>query len=171
MACLTGHVYALMPTEQPANCSALETAGTRAVAADPSYANCTVITSSLADLQIPKKLNRIWTSQNYHDLHDSFLGSLDIKKLNSGLFNALVPGGAFLVIDHVAEVGSGLRDTDSLHRIDPDQMRREIEAAGFIFEGESDALRNPIDDHKRRVFDAAIRGKTDQVGYRFRKPR
>jgi predicted methyltransferase len=166
----TGHVYAFMPTEQVANCSGLETAGTRAIAHDPSYANVTVLTAALADFQMPEKLDLIWTSLNYHDLHDSFLGPPDIAKLNRGFFNVLKPGGIFLVIDHVAEAGSGLRDTDTLHRIDPMQMKREIEAAGFVFEGENDALRNPGDDHKRPVFDASIRGRTDQVLYRFRRP-
>jgi predicted methyltransferase len=42
----------------------------------------------------------------------------------------------------VAEAGSGLRDTESLHRIDPSRIRREIEAAGFVFDAESHALRN-----------------------------
>jgi predicted methyltransferase len=167
----TGHVYAFMPAEQIANCSARETAGTRAIADDPSYANVTVLTSALAEFRMPEKLDLIWTSQNYHDLHDSFLGPPDIAKLNSGFFNALKPGGIFLVIDHVAEAGSGLRDTETLHRIDPIQMKREIETAGFVLEEENDALRNPNDDHKRLVFDALIRGKTDQVVYRFRKPR
>ncbi len=167
----TGHVYAFTPAEQIANCSARETAGIRAIAQDSSYANVTVLARALAEFQMPEKLDLIWTAQNYHDLHDSFLGPPDIAKLNSRFFEALKPGGIFLVIDHVAEAGSGLRDTETLHRIDPIQMKREIEAAGFIFEGENVALRNPNDDHKRRIFDALIRGRTDQVVYRFRKPR
>jgi predicted methyltransferase len=166
----TGHVYAFMPTEQLAHCPARETAGTRAIAQDPGYANVSVLTGALADFHMPEPLDLIWTSLNYHDLHDSFLGPPDIAKLNGGFFSALKPGGVFLVIDHVAEAGSGLRDTDTLHRIDPLQMKREIEAAGFVLEGESEALRNPDDDHRRAVFDALIRGKTDQVVYRFRKP-
>ena len=39
-----------------------------------------------------------------------------------------------------------------------------------MFEGESAAVANPADDHSLNVFDAAIRGKTDQFVYRFRKP-
>jgi predicted methyltransferase len=31
-------------------------------------------------------------------------------------------------------------------------------------------LRNPADDHKSSVFDPRVRGGTDQVVYRFRKP-
>jgi predicted methyltransferase len=167
----TGRVYAFIPSEQIAHCPASEIAGTQAIALDPSYSNVTVLTSPLADFRLPEKLDLIWTAQNYHDLHDSFLRPADVTKLNGAFFNALRPGGVLLVIDHVAESGSGLRDTETLHRIDPVLMKREIEAAGLILEAESDALRNPNDDHKRPVFDPLVRGTTDQVVFRFRKPR
>jgi len=44
------------------------------------------------------------------------------------------------------------------------------EAAGFKLAGESKVLRNPADDHKSKVFDASVRGKTDQFILKFRKP-
>jgi predicted methyltransferase len=31
-------------------------------------------------------------------------------------------------------------------------------------------LRNPNDDHTKKVFDSAIRGETDQFIYKFKKP-
>jgi predicted methyltransferase len=166
----SGHVYAFIPTEQIAHCSPSEIAGTQAIARDSSYRNVTLLTGSLAAFGMPEKLDLIWMSQSYHDLHDSFLGPPNVSALNKAIFDALKPGGLFLVIDHVAETGSGLRDTETLHRIDPIRMKSEIEAAGFVLESQSDALRNPDDDHKRAVFDPGIRGKTDQVMFRFRKP-
>jgi predicted methyltransferase len=165
-----GHVYAYIPTEQIAHCSPQEIAGTQAIARDSSYRNVTLITGSLTDFRLPKDLDLIWMSQSYHDLHDSFLGPADVAVLNKAIFDALKPGGVFLVIDHVAEAGSGLRDTETLHRIDPVRMKSEIEAAGFVLESQSDALRNADDDHKRAVFDPNIRGRTDQVLFRFRRP-
>jgi predicted methyltransferase len=45
-----------------------------------------------------------------------------------------------------------------------------VEAAGFVFDGESDVLRNPADARTTSVFDPAIRGRTDQFVMRFRKP-
>jgi predicted methyltransferase len=165
-----GRVYAFIPAEQIANCPPREIAGTQAIAHDSSYTNVTVLTGPLADFRVPEKLDLIWTAQNYHDLHDSFLGPADVAALNTAFFNALKPGGVLLVIDHVAESGSGLRDTETLHRIDPMRMKSEIEAAGFIFESQSDALRNPDDDHRRPVFDPLVRGRTDQVVFRFRRP-
>jgi predicted methyltransferase len=167
----TGHVYAFIPSEQVANCPAREIAGTQAIARDPSFANVTVLTAAVGDFHLPEALDFVWTAQNYHDLHDSFMGPTDTSKLNKAFFSALKPGGVLLVIDHVAEAGSGLRDTETLHRIDPDRMRSEIEAAGFVLEAQNEALRNADDDHKRAVFDPIIRGRTDQVVFLFRKPR
>jgi predicted methyltransferase len=167
----SGHVYAYIPTEQIAHCSPSEIVGTQAIVRDPSYRNVTLLTGSLADFHVPKKLDVIWMSQSYHDLHDAFLGPANVAVLNKIIFDALKPGGIFLVIDHVAEAGSGLRDTETLHRIDPIRMEHEIEAAGFVLESQSDALRNIDDDHKRAIFDPNIRGRTDQVLFRFRKPK
>lgn len=166
----TGHVYAFLPTEQLQNCSAQEVAGTRSLEHDPGYANVSVLSDSTQNFRVPQRLDVIWTAQNYHDLHDAFMGPADVAALNKRFFDALKPGGVYLVIDHVAEAGSGLRDTESLHRIDPLRMRREIEAAGFVFDAESKVLRNHSDDHKSSVFDPSVRGRTDQVVYRFRKP-
>lgn len=166
-----GRVYAFIPKEQIANCSPSEIAGTQAVGRDPSYANVTLLSSSLGRYRMPEKLDLIWTAQNYHDLHDDFLGPANVAALNKAFFHSLKPGGVLLVIDHVAARGSLLRDTETLHRIDPVQMQREIEAAGFVLEAHSDILRNAADDHQRAVFDPEIRGKTDQVVFRFRRPR
>lgn len=167
----TGHVYAFIPNEQIAHCPATETAGTRALAHDPGYRNVAVVTGGVANFHLPRPLDVLWTAQNYHDLYNRFMGPANVKALNRAFFNSLKPGGVFVVIDHVAAPGSGLRDTETLHRIDPISMRREIEAAGFIFDGQSAVLRNPGDDHSLAVFDPAVRGRTDQVVYRFRRPR
>jgi predicted methyltransferase len=166
----TGRVYAFLPTEQLANCPPQEVAGTRSLEHDPGYANVSVLSDAAANFAVPERLDLIWTAQNYHDLHDAFMGPVDVAALNKRFFDALKPGGIYLVIDHVAEIGSGLRDTESLHRIDPKRLRQEIEAAGFEFDGESNVLRNRSDDHKKSVFDPGVRGRTDQIVYRFRKP-
>jgi predicted methyltransferase len=91
--------------------------------------------------------------------------------LDKQVYQALKPGGVFVVIDHVAPAGSGMSDTDTLHRIDPAIVRQQAESAGFVFDGKSDALRNSADPHDIKVFDKSIRGHTDQFMYRFRKPK
>ena len=112
----------------------------------------------------------MFTSQNYHDYPDKFMGKVDPAVLNKQVFEALKPGGLWVVIDHVAPAGSGMDDTDTLHRIDPAIVKKQVEAAGFVFDGESNVLRNPDDPHTIKVFDKSIRGHTDQFIYRFRKP-
>jgi predicted methyltransferase len=76
----------------------------------------------------------------------------------------------YVVIDHSAKPGAEIAVADRLHHIDPAVVRRELEAAGFVYDGESDVLRNPADARELGVFDPAIRGKTDQFVMRFRKP-
>lgn len=110
-----------------------------------------------------------WTVENYHDAANQD-GEAGLLAFNKAVFATLKPGGTYIVIDHAAEAGSGLRDTNTLHRIDPAAVKAGVTAVGFTFVGESDALANPADDHKLKVFDPAIRGHTDQFIYKFRKP-
>lgn len=52
------------------------------------------------------------------------------------------------------------------HSIDPQRLRREIEAAGFLFDAQSSVLRNPSDDHKSLKASVGFIGrltKADQV--------
>jgi predicted methyltransferase len=166
----TGRVYAFVPAQQLANCSASETAGSKALEHDARYGNVEVLIDAADRFAVSEPLDLVWTAQNYHDLHDSFMKPLDIAALNAALYRALKPGGVLVVIDHAAEAGSGLRDTETLHRIDPASIRAEVTAAGFVYEGESTVLRNPDDSHTLPVFDPAIRHRTGQIVLRFRKP-
>ena len=159
----TGHVYAAVPTP-------MEKYSDKTKALPATYPNVEVLLQPAGALTTPKPVDVAFTSQNYHDYPDKFMGPTDPSVLNKAVFAALKPGGTYIVIDHVAEAGSGQRDTDTLHRIDPAIVRKQVEAAGFEFVGESDVLRNPKDDHKATVFDDAIRGHTDQFAYKFRKP-
>jgi predicted methyltransferase len=166
----SGRVYAFIPSEEIKNCPAAEVAGSRAVSRDPVYANVKLLTGPVNRFSVPEPLDILWTAQNYHDLHDKFMGPADVRQVNRAFLNALKPGGALIVVDHVAAPGSSLATTESLHRIDPAIVRREIEAAGFVFDSESKVLANPDDDHSRSVFDPRIRGVTDQVVLKFHKP-
>jgi len=163
-----GHVYAYVPDELTK--LAKREPAVNAIARDPAYANVKVILNTLPNFAAPEKLDLVFTAQNYHDMHDKFMGPADLAVVNRQVFRALKPGGVYLVLDHAAEAGSGLRDTETLHRIDPAVVRAEVTAAGFIFEGESTVLRNARDPRSANVYDPGIRGKTDQFVYKFRKP-
>jgi predicted methyltransferase len=163
-----GHVYAYVPDELTK--LANREPAVSAIARDPAYKNVTVVLNTLSNFSAPEKLDLVFTAQNYHDMHDKFMGPADLGAVNRAIFRSLKPGGVFLVIDHSAEPGSGLRDTETLHRIDSAVVKSEVTAAGFIFEGESRALRDPADKRNLGVRDPSIRGKTDQFVFKFRKP-
>lgn len=138
------------------------------IAADPNYANVKSVHVPLMQMTIPTKADIVWTSQNYHDLHN--VPNADMLVFDKAVYEALKPGGEFIVLDHVANPDT-VNPTSTLHRIDPAVVKKEVEAAGFKFEGSSDVLKNPADDHTARVQESGIRGKTDQFIYKFRKPK
>jgi len=112
---------------------------------------------------------------NYHDTYytnERRHYAMDPEGFLRTVFQSIKPGGTIVVVDHVANPGGETRAVvQALHRIDPATIRADFERAGFVFDGESNLLRNPQDDHSKLVFDAAIRGHTDRVVYRFRRPR
>ena len=163
-----GRVYAYQPAEFIGFRAAY---GTEQDAAVKGLANVTPLRPSLASFSFAEPLDAIMTVQNYHDLHlkiapKGFAGTVAKK-----MFDSLKPGGVLLVVDHVANADPDFKAPDTLHRIDPAAARKEIEAAGFVFEGESMLLRNTADPHTANVFTPAIRGKTDQFVHKYRKPK
>lgn len=141
----------------------------QAIADDPTYANVRVSRQDLAAWNVGEPLDLIFISQIYHDFHLPRM-NLDVAAVNRTMFAALRPGGTLVIIDHSAVAGTDLTVPDALHRIDQAIVRRELEAAGFVYVGETDVLRNPADDRTVRVFEGAIRGRTDQFAMRFRRP-
>lgn len=111
---------------------------------------------------------------SYHDIYhvdqENGWSAIDPGDFLGQIYRALKPGGRFLIVDHVAEAGSGKRDAQDLHRIDPEFAKRDITSRGFLFSGSSDALRNPSDDHGKIVFDPAVRGNTDRFILVFTRP-
>jgi predicted methyltransferase len=121
-------------------------------------------------LNAPEPLDVVWTSQNFHDYPDEFMGKGDPAELAKDAFKILKPGGTFIVIDHMAKASRGVADTDTLHRIDPAIVRRIAEGAGFRVAGESKVLNNPADPLDIPVFAPSIRGRTSRFAYKFVKP-
>lgn len=163
-----GYVYSYQPTEFDAFNKG-KPAPIKAVATE--YKNVSAIDAPINSLAAPELLDVVWTSQNYHDLHDSFAKPADLAIINKAVFAALKPGGLYIVLDHAAAAGSGLRDTETLHRIDEATVKQEVLAAGFKLVGESNVLRNPKDPHDKLVFDPSIRHHTDEFILKFIKPR
>jgi predicted methyltransferase len=144
---------------------------------DHRVPNTLLKVAEIADLKLPAdSLDAALFVMSYHDVYYTPKGAQapmgDAPKMVSALFAALKPGGVVVVEDHVAKAGSDPADSvQKLHRIDPDAVQRVFEQAGFKLDARDDTFRNSEDDHTRLVFDPAIRHKTDQFLYRFRKPK
>jgi predicted methyltransferase len=164
----SGHVYMFLPLEiAKAEKIPVPTNGSTPF---PGYPNVTVNAGPMNSFSTSEPVDVVWIRQNYHDLYDPFMGPADVPAFDKAVFNALKPGGVFVIIDHSAPDGSGLADTNTTHRIDAAVVKKDMAAAGFQFVGESNVLRNPADARDKLVFDPSIRGKTDQFVYLFRRP-
>jgi predicted methyltransferase len=134
-----------------------------ALAKDPAYSNIQYVQGSFATLPVPEPVDLVWTSQNYHDMR------AQAAAVNKAAFNALKPGGIYLILDHSAKAGAR-EETVALHRIDEEVVKSDVLAAGFVLEAQGDFLRNPKDDRTRQVMERDLNRQTDQFVLRFRKP-
>jgi len=132
------------------------------------YANVEGLVQPMAEIKFDRPVNLIFMSQVYHD---QVWQKIDIAKMNKAIFDALKPGGVFFLIDHIGRGVTSVEQIDKLHRIDPALVKQQILAAGFELAEDSDVLRNPYDLGDKSVFSPAIRGRTDQFVFKFRKPR
>src|SRR5690606_32755466 len=144
-----GKVYAAVPAP-------MEKYSEKTRALPDALANVELLMQPADALSAPTPVDVVFTAQNYHDYPLDFMGPTDPAGLNAAVFEALEPGGVYIVIDHSAEDGSGLRDADALHRIDPVLVRQQVEAAGFEFVAASEVLRNADDDRTLKVFDPSV---------------
>jgi predicted methyltransferase len=90
-----GRVYAFLPEEQLKNCAPAETAGTRAIAGNAHYRNVKVLKAPVNDFSAPEPLDLVWTSLDFHDLYDSFMGPANVPQVVGSLLKALKPAGCW----------------------------------------------------------------------------
>ncbi len=100
--------------------------------------------------------------------HDTAHRGVDRARMNRAIFDALKPGGIYIVADHSGRPGTGVSETKTLHRIEEAVVRREVEAAGFRLVGEGGFLRNPNDPRSASVFKPAQ--PNDEFVLKFVKP-
>jgi predicted methyltransferase len=162
-----GHVYAILPAEFAEGRDGPKKEISDAIA---PYSNVSLLVEPYAQTGAPEKLDIIWTSLNYHDLHNPGFRVPDIAAFNKAVFNALKPGGVFLVIDYAAAPGTGFESTTKLHRVDEEALKKEVEAAGFVLDGESKMLAHPGDDHTQASGSPGERDKSDEFVLRFKRP-
>lgn len=144
-----------------------ERAGAASAAFTATHANVAYHLVDYNKALMPANIDVVFNVLYYHDLP---LNGIDTAALNKKIFDALKPGGVFLVVDHNAAAGSGTADTQRLHRIDPEVIRSEVLAAGFELAEDSDLLANRDDKHDAMVFAPGTRGATDRSVLKFVKP-
>ena len=166
----SGKVYTVMPAEVVK--AHPEVVGMLKAGESAPGSNIVVSTPPVNAMGLAaNSLDAVFIRQNYHDLYDKFMGPADVPGFNKQVYAALKPGGVYVILDHAAAPGAPITVTETLHRIDVAQVKKDVLAAGFKLDGESKVLANPADDHTKMVFDPAIRGKTDQFLLRFKKPK
>ncbi len=139
--------------------------GIKAIADEAGYSNIEVKTPAFATLaEVGEPLDVVWTTNGYHDMINGQTAE-EMAAYNKSVFRALKSGGYYFILDHAAQVGTGLSATDTIHRIDPEAVKEQILAAGFVLDAEGDALERANDDR-------TTQGKFEnsQFMLRFRKP-
>ena len=142
---------------------------------DDRLPNVKRLVSNPPELKLPDEVfDMVLMVMTYHDLYyvsesNPTHPKIDRDRFFAQVHRCLKPGGILAIVDHAARPGTGNSAAQDLHRIDEDWARKDIESAGFVFDGESNVLRNPDDERTVLVFDDRIRGKTDRFVYRFTK--
>jgi predicted methyltransferase len=170
-----GHVYAVLPEKVVRDVPEAERDTRNWLA--PYSANTSLLIQPLERFAVPEPLDLVYLGKIYHDFpNEAEMGPLNIDAVNTAVFRALKPGGAYIIVEHAAAPGSGYLDTEPdmkkrLHRIDPDVVKKQVQSVGFVLEAESAVLANPNDPHTQSVFDPSIRERTDRFVLKFRKPK
>lgn len=85
---------------------------------------------------------------NYHDL--GHMG-VDRARMNKAVFEGLKSGAAYVIADHAGRAGTGISESGTLHRVDEEFLRQEVEAAGFKLAERGEFLRNPADPRDKNT--------------------
>ena len=102
--------------------------------------------------------------REYHNFNPA-----DKARLNKIVFDSLKPGGAYVIVDHSRRHMQP--ETRPLaRREDPVKAILEVQAAGFVFEKQSDMFFKPNDGLNLEVSDKSVTGQTDRFFFVFRKP-
>jgi predicted methyltransferase len=141
------------------------------------HSNVRIVVSPFEAPDLPKNYaDLVIFNLNYHDTYwqsEKYgLPKMDPAAFLKRVYASMKPGAVIGVIDHVANPSGDTRATvDKYHRIDPNVLKADFKRAGFVLAASSDMLRNRSDTHEVDIYDDKIRGKTDRVLFKFRKPR
>ena len=127
-----------------------------------------LIERPLNELSVPEHTDVVWSFDNYHEFHNAGPLQADVPVLLRKLYQSLKPGGSLIVIDYAAAPGAPMTVTQTLGRIDPAQVIKEVQGAGFVFASTSTILGNKDDPHTAPA--ASMGDKADRMMLKFVKP-
>jgi predicted methyltransferase len=161
-----GHVYGIEKAEWKE-----AVALNQAMLNEPGRSNYSLQVQPFGAFDLPRQVDLVWITQNYHDLHIAKYGPVDMADFNRRVFHALKPGGIYFIADQQANPGTTEAQIAVLHRIEKAQVIREVTAAGFKLVGEGTFLHRAGDDHTLPIFDPKVQGRTDQYALKFVRPK
>jgi predicted methyltransferase len=131
----------------------------------PKFANVKVADGPFDKIALPQdgSLDLVLIHLNYHDVDPAIRGAM-----NKRILASLKRGGTYAVVDHSAKDGSGNEANKTLHRIDKQQVIKEVTAAGFSLAKEGNMLRKPEDPRDFNV--NKERNKDDRFVLAFQRP-
>ena len=131
----------------------------------PKFANVKVADGPFDKLALPQdgSLDFVLIHLNYHDVAPDVRGPM-----NKRILAALKRGGVYAVVDHSAKDGSGNEANKTFHRIDKQEVIKEVTGAGFKLAKEGNMLRKPEDTRDFNV--NKERNKDDRFVLAFAKP-
>ena len=101
--------------------------------------------------------------REYHNFNQQ-----DKSKLNKAVFDALKPGGRYVIVDHSRRHMEA--ETKELgRREDPVKVILDVQAAGFVLEASSDMFFRPDDELRYEVGRKSVTGNTDRFSLVFKK--
>jgi len=104
------------------------------------------------------------TFRNYHNFSVA-----DRATVNKSVFDALKPGGYYGIVDHTRRHNEPTTRENG-RRVDPVQVIKEVQDAGFVLVDYSSLYYRPDDKLTLEVANQTINDRTDRVALLFRKP-
>jgi predicted methyltransferase len=159
----TGIVYAQNPPDFGERAKAAFTARL----ATPAMKNCVSLLRPFDD-PLPADVHDLDAITFLFFYHDTTYMNVDRAQMDRKLFDALKPGGVLVIADHAAKAGAEITVGKSLHRIDENVLRGELEAAGFKFVTKGDFWHHP--DDTRDFSSIRPPSSVDEFVLKFQKP-
>ena len=134
----------------------------------PAGANIVSVVRPLED-PAPEGMHDFDAVEFFYAYHDITYLGVDRPKMLKAFYDALKPGGIFVMGDYSAKQGAGTSVVSTLHRSDEALVTGEIEAAGFKLIDHGDFLRVAADTRDTHSHSSA--NPVDIYVLKFQKPK